>query len=59
MVLSVLSRWTQRESRAASSVNVTVTNLFTDSSNVTNETVSAAILAQISKSNYVSEYRSM
>ncbi|KAM9548908.1 mucin-13 [Guaruba guarouba] len=46
----------QSESRASSPVSVTVTNLFMDNSNVTNQTVTEAIDAEIKDSKYVSKY---
>ncbi|XP_030343945.1 mucin-13 [Strigops habroptila] len=46
----------QEESRASSPVSVTVTNLFMDNSNVTNETVRTAIEREMEISTYVSGY---
>ncbi|KAM9011106.1 mucin-13 [Ara ararauna] len=46
----------QSKSRASSPVSVTVTNLFMDNSNVTNQTVTEAIDAKIEHTNYVSKY---
>lgn len=53
MVLSVLFRLIQRESRASSAVNVTVTNLFKDNSDVIDIMVTDAINNETGKLGYV------
>lgn len=59
MVLSVLFRLFQKESRASSLLSVTVTNLFMDNSNETNGTVTDAVNKEIEKLNYGIKYTGM
>lgn len=57
MMLPVLFR--PLSSRAAPTMNVTVTNLFAENSNETTETINEAINAAEDNTSYVTSYSSM